>query len=376
MSTILIVDDRADNRDVLTATLGHRNHRLLEATRGEEALTIARRESPDLIISDLLMPKMDGFEFVQQLRRDPKLAHTAVVFYTANYIEDESRSLAKACGVNHVIVKPAEPEEILKTIDAALAEGAASTSSLPIKDFARQHLHVVTDKLAQKVKELEKLNTKLEDEIAGRTRIEEELRSTHEQLRHLLAHTPAVIYSLRVEGQSVTPVFVSENIERLLGVRVEESTHEWWLESLHPDDRERVLRKQKESLTGDGYSMEYRIRHKDGSYHWVEDNNRVVRDALGEATEAVGVWTDITERKQADERLHEQAKLLDLAQDAIMVRDMEDRVEFWNHGAEKLYGWTAAEVQGKEGVRLSLRRRTCRCRCGTSSRYREWKMDR
>ena len=61
-----------------------------------------------------------------------------------------------------------------------------------------------------------------------------------------------------------------------------------------------------------------------------------------------GFIRDITERKQAEERLREQAKLLDLAQDAIMVRDMEDRVEFWNHGAEKLYGWTAAEVQGKQ----------------------------
>src|SRR3984893_1794937 len=61
-----------------------------------------------------------------------------------------------------------------------------------------------------------------------------------------------------------------------------------------------------------------------------------------------GFIRDITERKQAEERLREQAKLLDLAQDAIMVRDMDGRVEFWNHGAEKLYGWTAAEVQGKK----------------------------
>ena len=475
MSTILIVDDRADNRDVLTATLGHLNHRLLEASRGEEALTIARREKPDLIISDVLMPKMDGFEFVQQLRRDPKLAHTTVVFYTANYIEEESRSLAKACGVNHIIVKPAEPEEILKTIDAALGEKASPANSAPVKDFAREHLHLVTDKLAQKVEELEKLNTKLEGEIAERTRIEEELRSTHEQLRQLLAHTPAVIYSLRLEGQSVTPVFVSENIERLLGVTATESKRsEWWSKNLHPDDRERVLNTQSKSLSGDGYSMEYRIRHKDGSYHWVEDNNRIVRDAVGEATESVGVWTDITERKlsgeairaseqrfssfmdnvpgfawmkdtagryvyankllqellppgqecpgrtveevwppkiaatlrandakvietkaplqivetveqsgekravlsskfpilnaegevafvcgigiditernRAEERVREQADIINRAKDAIIIRNFGDRrIVFWNSGAERLYGWTAAEVMGQAG---------------------------
>jgi PAS domain S-box-containing protein len=175
-----------------------------------------------------------------------------------------------------------------------------------------------------------------------------ELHSTHEQLRHLLAHSPAVIYSLKIEDHRVTPTVVSDNIERLLGVRVEESTHEWWLESLHPDDRERVLNTVSESLSGDGYWMEYRIRHKDGSYHWVEDNNRVVRDALGEATDAVGVWTDITERKQAEERLREQADIINRAHDAIIILNFKDqRIVFWNSGAERLYGWSAGDAIGR-----------------------------
>src|SRR6202162_6721077 len=59
---------------------------------------------------------------------------------------------------------------------------------------------------------------------------------------------------------------------------------------------------------------------------------------------------DITERKRAEDRLRQQERLLDLAHDAIMVRDMEDRVEFWNHGAEDLYGWSAAEVQGRKAA--------------------------
>jgi PAS domain S-box-containing protein len=183
-----------------------------------------------------------------------------------------------------------------------------------------------------------------------------ELRSTHEQLHRLLAQSPAVIYSLKIEDHHITPTVVSDNIERLLGVSVTESMrYEWWLESLHPDDRKRVLNKVSESLSGDGYSIEYRIRHKDGSYHWVEDNNRIVRDVLGVATESVGVWTDITERKEAEERLREQADIINRAHDAIIVLNFEDqRVVFWNDGAKNLYGWTADEAIGKSITGLNL----------------------
>ncbi len=67
--------------------------------------------------------------------------------------------------------------------------------------------------------------------------------------------------------------------------------------------------------------MEYRIRHKDGSYHWVQDNSRVVRDAAGRPQQMVGVWTDITERKRTEQRLREQADIIERAQDAIIMRD-------------------------------------------------------
>jgi two-component system cell cycle sensor histidine kinase/response regulator CckA len=94
------------------------------------------------------------------------------------------------------------------------------------------------------------------------------------------------------------------------------------------------------------FSGQFRHVRKDGSLLLVEIYSGAIVWA-GVAAHIVSAL-DVSERKRAEDRLREQAKLLDLAQDAIMVRDMEDRVEFWNHGAEKLYGWTAAEVQGKE----------------------------
>jgi PAS domain S-box-containing protein len=179
----------------------------------------------------------------------------------------------------------------------------------------------------------------------------EELRSTHEQLHHLLAHSPAVIYSLKIEDQRVTPTLVSDNIERLLGVRVEAATYEWWVESLHPDDRERALKTLNESLSGDGYSMEYRIRHKNGSYHRVQDDNRVVRDAFGKATESVGVWMDITERKQAEDALNtlrrQQELILNSVGDGIYGIDLAGNINFVNPKAAQLLGWSVSELLGK-----------------------------
>jgi signal transduction histidine kinase len=183
VKTVLIVDDRADNRSVLVAILAPRGYRLIEAESGAQALKIVRKQKPDLVIADVLMSKMDGYEFVRQVRLDAKIAHTAIVFYTANYIEKESRKLAKACGVDHIIVKPAEAEEVYKIVDDVLAVAARGTTVLSAPEFAREHLHLVTDKLAEKVYDLEKVNTKLEAEVVERKRIVAELRCAHEEAR-------------------------------------------------------------------------------------------------------------------------------------------------------------------------------------------------
>ncbi len=130
------------------------------------------------------------------------------------------------------------------------------------------------------------------------------MEATHQKLQHLLAHSPAVMYALKLEGHSVTPNLVSENINLLLGFTVEESLRPgWWLEHLHPEDRDRVLAAFSNAVAHGTGTTEYRIRHKDGSYRWVEDKNRVVSDASGGPGEIVGVWTDITERKRAAQRL-------------------------------------------------------------------------
>jgi len=107
MATILIVDDVSANRKVLVTLLTHHGHRLLEAADGREGLAVVRAEHPGLVITDVLMPVMDGYEFVKELRLDAATRGTPVVFYTAHYGEREARALALSNGVSYVLAKPA-----------------------------------------------------------------------------------------------------------------------------------------------------------------------------------------------------------------------------------------------------------------------------
>ncbi len=113
MATILVVDDLAVNREFLVTLLGSQHHRMLEASDGAEALALVKAHRPELVITDILMPTMDGYEFFRQLRADPAIAPTAVVFYTAHYHKEEAEFLARSCGVGHILTKPCEPELIL-----------------------------------------------------------------------------------------------------------------------------------------------------------------------------------------------------------------------------------------------------------------------
>ncbi|MGZ9044851.1 MAG: response regulator, partial [Telluria sp.] len=122
-ATILIVDDHVLNREFLLTLLGYGGHRLLDAASGPEALRLIKEEKPDLVISDILMPGMDGYELVRRLRRDPDTASLPVIFYTALYRDREAGRLAQDCGVRWLLPKPSAPDVILRTVHEALGIG-------------------------------------------------------------------------------------------------------------------------------------------------------------------------------------------------------------------------------------------------------------
>jgi PAS domain S-box-containing protein len=162
MATILIVDDHEANRELLTTLLGYRNHQTVEAADGSEGLERARAIRPDLIITDILMPTMDGYEFTHKLRADPALAAIPVIFYSAHYLMHEARALAERCGVEYVVQKPVEPEELIRTVDAALGLAPVVVAPRSVEEFDREHVRVLTDKLSTKAEEVQNLNARLE----------------------------------------------------------------------------------------------------------------------------------------------------------------------------------------------------------------------
>src|ERR1051326_478545 len=165
MATVLIVDDRESNREPLTTVLAYHNPGTMEACDGAEGLERARALQPDLIITDILMPTMDGYEFTRRLRDDPIIASTPVIFYSAHYLMKEARALATKCAVEHVISKPADPEEVLQIVNAAL--GLALPKRVlralrnEIEDFDNDRIRVLTDTLSQRVDEVGNLNARL-----------------------------------------------------------------------------------------------------------------------------------------------------------------------------------------------------------------------
>ena len=150
MANILVVDDDPTARDLVTTVLGYGGHHCREAVDGADALIEAQTRPPDLIIVDLLMPTMDGFEFVRRLREHAALARTPVVFYTATYLESEARNLARACGVTQIITKPAEPQDILDAVSRNLGTLPAPIAPPPLEDFRQKHLGLLLTKLSQK----------------------------------------------------------------------------------------------------------------------------------------------------------------------------------------------------------------------------------
>jgi PAS domain S-box-containing protein len=189
------------------------------------------------------------------------------------------------------------------------------------------------------------------NDITERKRAEEALRQSEERFRLLAENSTDMISQHTPDG---IYLYASPACRILLGYAPEELIGHSAYEFFHPDDLAEIRTSHAILLElPDTYTLTYRIRHKNGHYIWLETTSRAVADSeTGTVLEIHSASRDITQRKQTEQKILEQAALLDIATDAILVQDLDNTISFWNKGAERLFGWKAEEAIGKNASTL------------------------
>ena len=289
---ILIVDDNLTNLKLMRTQLEGEGHEITQAHDGVEALTLLEHQPVDAVISDILMPRMDGYGLCREIRKNARFRNLPTIIYSSTFTSPDDVKLALDVGADKYLSKPASLEIIVAALDEVIAKPhlVPDPEALPQPEGLKEYSQRLVDKLADKKNRLEAANR--------------QLSATRDQLAHLLKYSAAVLYSLKIKGDVIILGLVSENMIQLLGFTAEESCSlGWWTEHLHPDDREHALAGVPETIARGVSNSEYRIRHKAGHYLWVQDNRQLVRNVAGEPTDIVGVWTNITERKQTESQV-------------------------------------------------------------------------
>lgn len=168
MKCVLLVDDNINDRAILRYNFGWYGYDSLEAANGLEGLKLARAEHPDLIVSDALMPVLDGFRLLQAVKADPELREIPFIFYSSIYTGKQEEQLALKMGALAFIAKPKGREEFWAEVSRALVSSPEvlfrpTPPPLDQRRFIEEYSQVVALKLEEKVRELEEANRKLRE---------------------------------------------------------------------------------------------------------------------------------------------------------------------------------------------------------------------
>jgi CheY-like chemotaxis protein len=148
VATVLVIDDHESDRDLLATVLAHCGHEVIAAVDGEQGLELVTEHRPELIFTDILMPKVDGYEFVQRLRALPGARDVPVVFCTATYSLVEVRAVALGYGVSELLQKPYRPAEVIAMTSEILGVEAPALPPGAVVDEVRGDLF--RDRLVEK----------------------------------------------------------------------------------------------------------------------------------------------------------------------------------------------------------------------------------
>jgi PAS domain S-box-containing protein len=311
---VLIVDDKEDNLYYLRALLSGHDCEVETAFHGAEALVKARQNPPDMVISDLLMPVMDGYTLLRHWKTDARLKNIPFIVYTATYTEPEDERLALSLGADAFILKPAEPDDFIARIREVQANAAnnppAAVTQASDAGLLKSYSETLIRKLEEKTLQLEESNKALQEDIAERNRVLDRLRASEERFREV-AETIQEVFWVTDPGKNQI-LYISPAYERIWG-RTCASLYEsprMWMDAIHPDDRDRIRQAAETEQRQQGaYDETYRILRPDGSVRWIRDRAFPVFGAAGEVLRVVGAAEDVTNRRQLEEQFRQAQKL-------------------------------------------------------------------
>ena len=193
MRTLLIVDDNQQNLYMLQVLLSANGFQVEQASNGVEALELARRRLPDMIVSDILMPVMDGFALCRAWKEDERLKNIPFIFYTATYTDQKDEDFALGLGADRFIIKPSEPDRFLAIIRETINNCESrkpidSPRPLEEAEYYRDYNEALIRKLEDKMLQLEEANRNLEHDISERKLVEKALKKS----QRLLAETEKI----------------------------------------------------------------------------------------------------------------------------------------------------------------------------------------
>lgn len=309
---ILHLEDNANDHLLVAETLaadGLDCEFVLVKSKAEfhEALN---RDRYDLIISDYSLPSYDGLTALSLAQE--KSSDTPFVFFSGTIGEEVAVESLKLGAVDYVLKQ--RPGRLCSAVRRALRNADA-----------RLRLR----------------------------RTERALRQSEERLSIVAKATNDVVWEWNLQTDQI---WFGENFSAAFGYPLEPTVpSDQWFSFIHPDDKQRVVASLCSLIAGGGqiWWSEHRFRRRNGSYAYIFDRASVIYDGAPKPVRVVGVKIDVSERKEAEGKIREQAALLDRTHDAIIVCDLNWHIAYWNRGAERIYGWTAGQAVG-ENVRQLL----------------------
>jgi len=298
---ILIVDDISANLYMLETLLKGYGFEVISAVNGRDALDKARLNPPDMIITDILMPVMDGYALCRQWKSDDKLKHIPLIFYTGTYMEPKDEKFALSLGADRFIIKPQEPDILMNMLKDVLKGEypARQVAIMPLgeeMEFFRQYNKILFEKLEKKMSDLEIAN--------------HNLRFLEEKYQLLFKHIMDVVLTIDID---LNVSSVSQSVERILGYKPQDfigRSASGLGRIFTPESFEQAIEDISLILKGEKIAARiYRLIAKDGNIKYVEvSGSPVMRER--KITGMISIARDMTGRKLAEDALRETQDLL------------------------------------------------------------------